>query len=165
MKPVQSKVSALAVFAVCAVWLQGCVGETQGPNRRPVAIAGPDRVVAVSEATLLDASPSFDPDGDDITYHWNLVAAPEGGTTIIINRNKELAGLTPDVPGVWVIRLVVADGPLPSEPDVIRISAGERSHSTVCEGDVLVVYDWEGQEISREHCQLGCNAMANPNRC
>lgn len=157
--------SDLAIFAVCALWLHGCAGETPGPNRRPVAYAGSDRLVMVSEPAFLNASPSFDPDWDDLSYQWDLVAAPEEGAAVIRNSRLKLADLTPDVPGVWVVRLVVTDGHLSSEPDVIRIRAGEHSYSTVCEGDVLVVYDWEGQEISREHCELGCNAMANPNRC
>ena len=159
MKPLRSCVSALAV---CVAFLHGCAGETPGPNRQPVARAGSDLLVAISEPVVLDAGSSFDPDGDLLSYHWDLVAAPPGGSATIVKPNQERAGLAPDAPGTWVVRLTVTDYHPSSEPDVILIRAGEqvRPTTTICEGDVLVVYDWQGQEISREHCQLGCNATA-----
>lgn len=163
----KSSGSSLAALAVCAALLHGCAGETSGPNRRPVALAGCDRAVAVSEPMVLDAGSSFDPDGDVLAFHWDLVAAPPGGTAVIVKPDKETAGLAPDAPGVWVIRLTVSDGHLSSEPDVIRIRVGEQDHphSAVCEGDILVIYDWQGQEVSRQHCALGCNSAADPDRC
>jgi hypothetical protein len=157
--------SILSALAVCAALLYGCAGETTGPNRRPVAQAGADRIVAVSEPVVLDAGSSFDPDGDMLSYHWDLIAAPQGATANIVKQNMEQAGLAPDVPGTWVVRLVVADDLLSSEPDIIRIRTGGGLHTTVCEGDTLVIYDWEGQEVSREHCDLGCNIAADPDRC
>lgn len=157
--------SCLSALAVCAALLYGCAGETSGPNRRPVAQAGSDLTVAVSEPVVLDAGSSFDPDGDNLTYHWDLAAAPQGGTATVIKPNMEQAGLAPDVPGTWVVRLVVSDDLLASEPDIIRVRAGGRLHTAVCEGDTLVIYDWEGQEVSRQHCDLGCNMAADPDRC
>ena len=159
--------SILSALAVCAALLHGCAGETSGPNRRPVALAGCDSAVAVSEPMVLDAGSSFDPDGDALTYRWDLVAAPPGGTAAIIKPNHEAAGLAPDAPGIWVVRLTVSDGRLSSEPDVISIRAGEQSHphTAVCEGDDLVITDWQGQEVSREPCELGCNTAADPDRC
>jgi hypothetical protein len=159
--------SCLPALAACAALLHGCAGETPGSNRRPVAQAGCDRTAALSEPVVLDAGSSFDPDGDALSYNWDLVAAPRGGTADIVKPDKETAGLAPDALGVWVVRLTVSDGQLLSEPDVIRIRVGEQDHphSFVCEGDTLVVYDWQGQELSRQQCDLGCNAAADPNRC
>ena len=159
--------SSLSALAVCAALVSCCAGETTGPNRRPVAQAGADLIVAVSEPVVLDAGSSFDPDGDFLSYRWDLVAAPQGGTAAIVKPDKQQAGLAPDAPGTWVVRLVVADDLLASEPDIIRIRAGgaDHPHTTACEGDTLVVYDREGQEVSRQHCDLGCNPAADPDRC
>lgn len=43
-------------------------------NTAPVADAGVDRTVTVGASVALDGSASFDPDGDDLTFAWSLVA-------------------------------------------------------------------------------------------
>ena len=64
----------LLLFAFVA----GCSGSTPGPNRPPVAVAGPDRIVAMGGYALLDGTQSFDPDGDRLSYIWEVLAAPPG---------------------------------------------------------------------------------------
>ncbi|NMB74363.1 MAG: hypothetical protein GYA21_04450, partial [Myxococcales bacterium] len=48
----------------------GCAGEATGPNRAPVAEAGPDRVAVLGAPLELDGSQSRDPDGDALTFEW-----------------------------------------------------------------------------------------------
>lgn len=152
--------------AAAGVLICGCAGEAGGPNRPPVAVAGGDRVVTVLEPVILDAGASFDPDGDDlVSYRWDVVARPPGARAIITNRLLRRARLMPDLPGEWVVRLTVRDRRFESDPDVLRIRALEGPNRIVCEGDDLVGYDSENNEVSREFCELGCNSDANPNRC
>ena len=101
----------------------GCSGETAGPNRPPVAVAGPDRVGAV--AITFNGSASYDPDGDTLSYRWTLAAGP--GAALLSAERAVSTELTPDVAGVWVVRLVVSDGKRDSEPDV------EQVRVTVCQ--------------------------------
>jgi len=156
----------LVGVAAAGVFICGCGGEASGPNRPPVAVAGGDRVVTVLEPVILDAGASFDPDGDElVSYKWDVVVRPPGARAIITNRLLQQARLMPDLPGDWVVRLTVSDGPFESDPDVLRIRARERPDRIVCEGDELVGYDGEGNEVSREFCGLGCNSEANPDRC
>jgi hypothetical protein len=131
-----------------------------------VAAAGPDRVVTVFEPVELNAQASFDPDGDDLVdFLWDVVARPPGARAKITNRLLPRAQLMPDLPGEWVVRLTVSDGPLYSDPDVLRIRARERPDRFVCEGDELVGYDGDGNEMSRKLCELGCNSGVDPDRC
>ncbi len=91
-----------------------------------VANAGPDKHVATGSVVPLDGSGSFDPDGGLITYAWSLDNKPEGSTL----SNEGIEGkdtpdpiFIPDVDGLYVIKLIVSDGGLDSEPDMVEIRA------------------------------------------
>jgi|GEM_PF-3120513 len=112
-----------ALVLVVLSLLAGCSGETVGPNRAPVAVAGPDRAVELFVPVQLDGSGSYDPEGKPLAYQWDLVAVPEGGTAELSSAIGSTTGITPDAAGVWVIRLTVNDGSLDSEPDVVKVQA------------------------------------------
>jgi len=103
--------------------LIGCSGSTSGPNRAPVAIAGPDQTVQLPAPALLDGSASYDPDGKELTYRWELVASPPGGSAGLSSAHGRTTELAPDATGVWVVRLTVNDGSQNSRPDVIAVRA------------------------------------------
>jgi concanavalin A-like lectin/glucanase superfamily protein/uncharacterized protein DUF2341 len=122
----------LVVFSVAFAWLlSGCTTDVAGPNRAPTANAGIDRAVETGNPATLDGSQSFDPEGADLTFEWDIISAPAGATAAIDDDIAEVTSLTPNVPGIWLVRLVVSDGPLMSEPDVVRISAIDTS----CQND------------------------------
>ncbi|MBU1017577.1 PKD domain-containing protein, partial [Patescibacteria group bacterium] len=111
-------IGAILFIALLAV---GCSAEVTGPNRAPHAEAGADQVTEVGRPVLLDGSKSWDPDGDPINHTWDLVAAPDGAITSALTTHGETATLNPPVPGVWLVRLVVTDGKLDSEPDIVQV--------------------------------------------
>ncbi|OGP53644.1 MAG: hypothetical protein A2Y65_04835 [Deltaproteobacteria bacterium RBG_13_52_11] len=101
-------------------------GHTPGPNRAPMAQAGMDQTVAPYEMVVLDGSGSFDPEGDPLTYQWDLLAVPPGGRARLTGaQGMQTCRLSPDVAGAWIIRLTVGDGRLYSEGDVVVIRAKE----------------------------------------
>ena len=48
------------------------------PNKRPVAVSGPDLTAPRTGSVQLDGSESYDPEGTSLTYAWTIVKQPEG---------------------------------------------------------------------------------------
>ena len=90
-------------------------------NSRPVADAGPDQVLKLGEAAVLDASGSSDADGDALTYDWALLYAPGGSLAGLTTSQTLRAGLIPDLAGDYVAQVIVGDGLLASDPDTVRL--------------------------------------------
>lgn len=84
-------------------------------NTDPVANAGVDALGTVGTAIQLDGGRSYDPDGDELSFHWNLATRPTdsalGDAPFTSNgdRNAAQTTLIPDVPGLYVFGLVVED--------------------------------------------------------
>ncbi len=72
------------------------------PNEPPIAVAGPDRVVALGETVVLDGAASSDPDGNLIAWVWSL----GDGRTATGPGVRHRYG----APGVYTVRLSVQDG-------------------------------------------------------
>ncbi len=71
-------------------------------NKKPVAVAGKDIFAQVNEEIVFDASASFDPDGDKISFLWNFgdgFTSKEKKTTHSFN-----------FPGKYLVTLEVSDG-------------------------------------------------------
>ncbi len=97
----------------------------QSTNSPPVADAGEDRTVHTGSEVLLDGSGSYDADGDPLTQTWTLLIVPLGSTlpTEVLPDSSQGATFTPDIPGLYVVELVVSDGETSSVPDVVTITA------------------------------------------
>jgi REJ domain. len=77
-----------------------------GGNEAPVADAGPDQI-GVSAGTInLDASGSFDPDGDPITFQWSQIAGP---AVSISGQNTARASFTAAEGQSYSFRVTVKD--------------------------------------------------------
>lgn len=91
-------------------------------NIRPVADAGDNQCLVVGQMASLDGSRSFDANGDMLSFAWSIVSAPSGSGAFVANPSSANASLRPDVPGTYVVSLVVSDGILESEPSNITIT-------------------------------------------
>ena len=94
------------------------------PDALPVADAGADVVVAVSELVSLDGGGSRDPSGGELAFAWSLVDAPANSAldaTSLGGRDSVSPSFTPDAIGDYTVALVVTGALATSLPDATRV--------------------------------------------
>ncbi|HET7697241.1 MAG TPA: PKD domain-containing protein [Vicinamibacterales bacterium] len=94
-------------------------------NHQPVARAGEDQERTVGSTAQLSGAGSTDEDGQRLTYQWTLVSLPAGSNAALTSTTAVRPSLSLDLPGNYVVRLIVHDGIDPSEPDTMTISTGD----------------------------------------
>lgn len=60
--------ATIIVSFLIFIHLTACQPEFPGPNRLPVAVAGPDQIVELGKHDSLNGGQSHDPDGDEVDY-------------------------------------------------------------------------------------------------
>ena len=99
-------------------------GENPPHSQAPLANAGTDQTILITEASAvhLDGSGSYDPDGDDLNYLWTSV-----NETITFDPDNQ--SVAPNVslpaPGDYFFLLIVDDGVSYGEPDIVTITVAE----------------------------------------
>lgn len=90
------------------------LGGTVNPsNHGPIAVASAQSTCVVSGSGIagLIGAASSDPDGDVLTYKWQFVDMPYGSTAKLNDPSIRNPWFTVDVPGNYIVRLTVSDGP------------------------------------------------------
>lgn len=80
-----------------------------GKNDPPRPEINYEAIVSLGEKSILDASPSIDPNGDEIRYSWALVSKPEGSRVELSRTNRIKTRIQPDSPGIYEVALTVSD--------------------------------------------------------
>jgi hypothetical protein len=91
-------------------------------NLAPVADAGADQAAQVGESITLDGSQSQDADGDPLNFVWSFVSAPKGSTAALSDPTAAGPNFVIDLPGIYVVQLIVNDGKVDSTADTVTIS-------------------------------------------
>ena len=109
---------ALPLLARCATPTLTNLGGNQNLNNtNPVARAGADGQAPLGVNLPLNGTSSYDPDGDEIVFHWSVDQAPEGSAlaetdnpfAVNDDRNAGITAVVPDVEGVFIFALYVED--------------------------------------------------------
>ncbi len=91
-------------------------------NVAPVAHAGPDQTVAVTQPAFLDGTGSTDANGDALTYQWTITSQPANSSTMLDDPASVTPSFTVDQVGTYTVTLLVSDGLLTSEADLVIIA-------------------------------------------
>ena len=86
---------------------------TDGANSAPTADAGAAQTVSLGDTATADGRDSSDADGDTLSYLWTMHVAPalsSLGTSDLSARFTSRPSFTPDVAGVYRLKLIVSDG-------------------------------------------------------
>ena len=96
-------------------------------NTPPVADAGADVSAFVGDTVQLDGSASSDPDGDPLTYIWQITSQPVGSTATLSDASLVNPTLTIDLVGNYTLSLVVNDGSLDSPEAIVNITTNNQT--------------------------------------
>jgi hypothetical protein len=127
----------LASLVAAALLGPACGGDKgdESANEAPIAEAGSNQLLSTNAAVLLNATGSFDPDGDPISFHWAFDAVPTDSVLmdsedafLANDTNDPETSFSPDAEGSYVVSLIVTDGQgTSSVPDrlTVTINSGE----------------------------------------
>ena len=107
-------------------------------NSAPVADAGPDQTIPRGATVQLDGTGSSDVDGDLLAFRWTFQSRPPGSQATLTDASIDRPAFVADLPGRYVLELLVSDGLLDSKPATVRIDT-RNSRPLSSAGDDLVV--------------------------
>jgi hypothetical protein len=81
---------------------------------------------AVGYDVLLGAGASTDPDGDPLTYKWELVSKPAGSAMMMTTNGNVVQTISPDVMGLYQVRLTVSDTRGASAENLLTVNVNNR---------------------------------------
>jgi hypothetical protein len=119
----------------CSSLATGSVGSllcgSASNNRAPVAAVSAPSSATVGTALTLDGTGSSDPDGQSVTFRWEITAKPAGSLAALSDSTAARPVFTPDVVGTYTVRLIVNDGRSDSAPVTFSTSARRLNNAPV----------------------------------
>jgi len=91
-------------------------------NSKPIANAGPDQTVYVGNTVTLDGSKSSDVDGDPLSFWWSFTSTSPGSVAKLSDPTAKNPTFRIDLPGIYVVQLIVNDGRVDSAPKTVTIT-------------------------------------------
>jgi len=92
-------------------------------NTQPVALAGLDILTDPGGMVILDGSGSYDDDEDPLAFEWMVIQVPEGADPNLVDAFSDRLEFIPDLPGTYVLNLLVRDFATASHSDTVVVHA------------------------------------------
>jgi K319L-like, PKD domain len=109
--------------------LSGSHGRAMAADQtNPVAIIEGTLLVYVDHEAYLDATESYDPAGNALTYQWTLLYSPRDSETVLTDPFSAHCTFSPDKTGVYQVQLVVNNGFVNSDPAYATITVIHRPY-------------------------------------
>jgi len=108
--------------------ISSCSSDDSDPSDQNTltANAGADQTLEVGIVVRLDGSNSSASAGTTFNYEWEISSAPPTSTATLISANGATPSFTPNIAGVYVIQLTVANTDL-RDTDTVTITVTEAS--------------------------------------
>ncbi len=116
--PLYTAIASISLLSACS----GGTAPT-GPsiNQAPVISVMQDITGTVGRSIVVDASESFDPEGEALSVSWALTRAPSSSQPTV-DINFDTLTITPDAPGIYKLEVIIEDGEM-SASKVINVFA------------------------------------------
>jgi hypothetical protein len=127
-------------------------------NQMPVALAGSDTVIYLpANAYLLNASGSYDPDGNIMSYQWQEISGPN--TVILSGMNNSQVDIGNLQEGIYQFQLTVTDNEGGVSTALVKISVDKNSGS----GDQVTVYPNPAHDLIQSRISSSLNGTIRVN--
>ncbi len=145
-------ITPLLLLSGCSLLIEQVYYEHQAPvfeqPTGPIArIDNKYRQADVGETVNFDAQNSYDIDGNNITYQWQLIEKPDNSNTSLNQTTGVSSRLTIDVPGTYRTQLIVNNGISDSPPFIATVSTEADKLPSV---NIIVIGD-AGTGSDRQH--------------
>jgi len=124
--PLYTAIASISLLSACSG------GSSQGAielNQAPVVKVVDDITGTVGRSLVLDASSSYDPEGAQIDVSWALTRAPSNANPML-DLNGDSIEITPDLPGIYKIDVIVSDGELSSTKSISVFALNDAQDET-----------------------------------
>jgi hypothetical protein len=91
-------------------------------NDKPTANAGLDQSAGSDLVYQLDGRHSSDGDSDVLAYQWTITSSPAGSSPELSDAQSPTPLLYMDLPGKYIVELVVHDNIVESDPDQVEVT-------------------------------------------
>jgi len=109
-------------------------------NPPPSANAGTGATAPLGLLYTFDGTASADPDGEPLTYDWDIASVPDGGDIVLYDEHSANASFVPNIAGTYVFSLRVSDGTSWSSRDYVALVATEVNGVPVANAGQDVTY-------------------------
>lgn len=113
------KLIQLCPHILICLFLSAC--NSGSGNFPPVAVIDGNLKTYINEPLILDGTKSIDPNGDTLSFFWELSAAPSGSEPVLADENSPTPLFITDKAGPYEVTLIVSDGKEKSEPEVVKL--------------------------------------------